>query len=59
MADAPLLEKHDGIACLSGRDLIVHLSGRDLTNFQFISVTKDSFVPVSLKPINNRLNIIM
>ena len=49
-ADAPLLGGHDGIACLSGRDL---------TDFEFISVTKDGFVPVSLKPIDNRCNIIM
>jgi hypothetical protein len=48
--DAPLLEGHDGIACLSGHDL---------TDFEFISVTKDGFVPVSLKPIDNRLNIII
>ena len=48
--DAPLLGGHDGIACLSGRDL---------TDFEFISVTKDGFVPVSIKPIDNRLNIII
>jgi hypothetical protein len=48
--DAPLLGGHDGIACLSRRDL---------TDFEFISVTKDGFVPVSLKPIDNRLNIII
>jgi hypothetical protein len=48
--NTPLLRGHDGIACLSHRDL---------TDFQFISVTKDGFVPVSLNPIDNRLNIIM
>jgi hypothetical protein len=37
MADAPLPGGHDGIACLSGCDL---------TNFEFISVTKDGFVPI-------------
>jgi hypothetical protein len=36
--DASLLGGHDGIACLSGHDL---------TDFEFISVTKDGFVPVS------------
>jgi hypothetical protein len=36
--DASLLGRHDGIACLSGHDL---------TDFEFISVTKDGFVPVS------------
>jgi hypothetical protein len=49
-ANAPLLGGHDGIACLSRRDLI---------DFEFISVTKDGFVPVSLKPIDNWLNIII
>ena len=49
-ADAPLLEGHGGIACLSRRDL---------TDFEFISVTEDGFVPISLKLIDNRLNIIM
>ena len=49
-ADAPTLGGHDAIACLSGRDL---------SSFEFISVTRQGFVPVSLKPIDNRLNIIM
>jgi len=49
-ADAPLLGGHDGITCLSGRDL---------DDFQFIISTKDGFVLISLKPIDNRLNIIM
>ena len=49
-ADAPTLGRHDAIACLSGRDL---------SSFEFISVTRQGFVHVSLKPIDNRLNIIM
>ena len=49
-ADAPTLGGHDAIACLSGRDL---------SSFEFISVTKQGFVPVFLTPIDNRLNIIM
>ena len=49
-ADAPTLRGHDAIACLSGRDL---------SSFEFVSVTRQGFVPVSLKPIDNRLNIIM
>ena len=50
-ADAPTLRGvHDPIACLSGRDL---------SSFEFISVTRQGFVPMSLKPIDNRLNIIM
>jgi hypothetical protein len=49
--DAPKLGGHDAIGCLSGRDL---------SSYEFISVTRqDSFIPVSLKPIDNRLNIIM
>lgn len=47
-ADAPSLGGYDGIACLSGHDL---------SDFQFISVTREGFV--SLKPIDNRLNIII
>ena len=49
-ADAPTLGGHDAIACLSGRDL---------SSFKFISVTRQSFVPMFLKPIDNWLNIIM
>ena len=49
VADAPTLGGHDVIACLSSRDL---------SSFEFISVTRQGFVPMSLKPIDNRLNII-
>jgi hypothetical protein len=49
-ADAPTLRGHDATTCLSGRDL---------SSFEFISVTRQGFVLVSLKLINNRLNIIM
>jgi hypothetical protein len=50
-ADAPMLGGHDAIGCLSGRDF---------SNFQFISVTRQGgFIPISLKSIDNRLNIIM
>jgi hypothetical protein len=49
-ADAPTLGGHDSIACLSDRDL---------SSFEFISVTRQGFVPVFLKSIDNRLNIIM
>ena len=48
--DAPTLGGHDDIACLSSRDL---------SSFEFISVTRQGFVPVSLKLIDNWLNIIM
>jgi hypothetical protein len=50
-ADAPKPRGHDAIDCLSGRDL---------SSYEFISVTRQGgFIPVSLKPIDNRLNIIM
>jgi hypothetical protein len=47
--DAPKLGGHDAIGCLSGRDL---------SSYEFISVTRQGG-PVSLKPIDNLLNIIM
>jgi hypothetical protein len=50
-ADAPKPGGHDVIDCLSGKDL---------SSYEFISVTRQGgFIPVSLKPIDNRLNIIM
>ena len=48
--DAPTLRGHDAIACLSSRDL---------SSFEFISVARQGFVPMSLKLIDNWLNIIM
>jgi allophanate hydrolase subunit 2 len=49
--DAPMLGGYDAIGCLSSRDL---------SGYEFISVTKQGgFIPISLKPIDNRLNIIM
>jgi hypothetical protein len=35
------------------------LSGKGLSGYEFISVTRQGFVPISLKPIDNRLNIII
>jgi hypothetical protein len=49
-ADAPMLGGHDAFGCLSGKDL---------SSYEFISATRQEFVPVSLKPIDNRFNIIM
>jgi hypothetical protein len=49
-ADAPMLGGHDAFGCLSGK----YLSG-----YEFISATSQGFVPVSLKLIDNRFNIIM
>jgi hypothetical protein len=49
--DAPKPRGHDAIDCLSGRDL---------SSYKFISVTRQGgFIPVSLKLIDNWLNIIM
>jgi hypothetical protein len=50
-SDAPKLGGHGVIGCLSGRDL---------SSYEFITVTRQGgFIPVSLKLIDNRLNIIM
>ena len=35
------------------------LTGVDLTDYQFVSVSKSGFVPVVLEPVQNRLNHIM
>ena len=35
------------------------LSGQNLSDCDFLSVSKDSFVPVFVKPMENRLNHIM
>lgn len=44
---ALLLGVHDDVKCLSGLDL---------SDYQFISCTKNGFVPAVIKPIENRLN---
>jgi hypothetical protein len=49
-ADAPALGGHDAFGCLSGKDL---------SRYEFISATRQGFVPVSLKLIDNWFNIIM
>ena len=50
MVDAPVIWAHDIARCLTGVDL---------TDYQFVSVSKDIFLPVVLKPVENRLNHIM
>jgi hypothetical protein len=51
IADAPKPGGHDVIDCLSNRYL---------SSYKFISVTSQGgFIPVSLKPIDDRLNIFM
>jgi hypothetical protein len=47
LADSPVDWQHPNATCLTGRDL---------SAFDFLSATKNGFVPVSLKPFyNNRL----
>ena len=47
LAEAPVDWQHPNATCLSGRDL---------SEFDFLSATRDGFVPVSVKPIvTNRL----
>jgi hypothetical protein len=48
--DAPVLGGHDAFG---------YLSGEDLFGYEFISATRQEFVPVSLKLIDNRFNIII
>ena len=50
MADAPVIWSYDMVWCLRGVDL---------TDYQFVSVSRDGFVPVMLEPVQNRLNNIM
>jgi hypothetical protein len=38
---------HDDVKCLLGLDL---------SDYDFLSVSKDGFVPVHVKPVENRLN---
>jgi hypothetical protein len=35
------------------------LSGQDISDCNFVSVSKDGFVPVSVKPVDDWLNLIM
>ena len=41
---------HDTVKCLTGLDL---------TDYDFLSITRDGFVPVNVKPMENRLNHII
>ena len=50
VADAPVIWAQYNAKCLTGLDL---------SDYQFISVTKQDFVPVELKPVENRLSNIM
>jgi hypothetical protein len=41
---------HDNIKCLSGQDI---------SYCNFVSVSKDGFIPIFIKPVDDRLNLIM
>jgi hypothetical protein len=47
LADSSSIGAHDDVRCLSGLDL---------SEYQFISCTKNGFVPAVIKPMDNRLN---
>ena len=49
-ADSELIGAHDHIKCLLGLDL---------TDYDLISCTKESFVSAVLKPMENRLHILL
>ena len=49
-ADSELIGAHDHIKCLSGLDL---------TNYDLISCTKECFVSAVLKPMENRLHLLL
>ena len=48
--DSEFVGAHDNIKCLSGLDL---------TNYDFISYTKEGFVSTVLKPMENRLHLLL
>ena len=50
IADSCTIGAHDHVKCLSGVDI---------SDYEYISCTKDGFVPATLKPLENRLNHIM
>jgi hypothetical protein len=47
MADAPVLWTYETATCLTGVDF---------SDYQFISIDKKGFIPIMLKPMENRLN---
>jgi hypothetical protein len=38
---------------------IICLSGQDISHCDFVSVSKDGFIPVFVKPVDDRLILIM
>ena len=49
-ADSEFVGAHDNIKCLSGLDL---------TDYDLISCTKEGFVSAVLKPMENRLHLLL
>jgi hypothetical protein len=49
MVDSSSLS-HYNVKCLSGKDIL---------DCDFVSVSKDGFIPVSIKSVDDRLNLIM
>jgi hypothetical protein len=35
------------------------LSGQDISDCDFVSASKDGFIPISIKPVDDRLNLVM
>jgi hypothetical protein len=35
------------------------LSGQDISDCHFVSASKEGFIPVSIKPIDDQLNLVM
>ena len=50
LADSDSIGAHDNVKCLLGVDL---------SDYDLISYTKDGFVSVVLKPMDNRLNYLI
>ena len=50
IADSEFVGAHDNIKCLSGLDL---------TDYDLISCTKEGFVSAILKPMENRLHLLL
>jgi hypothetical protein len=40
-------------------DDVKHLSGLDLSNYEFVSCSKNGFIPAAIKSFDNRLNHFM
>ena len=50
VADSQSIGIHDDVKCLSGLDL---------SDYEFVSCSKDGFIPTVIKPVDNWLNHLM